>query len=69
MNYPKRGEIYWVNMDPTVGSEINKTRPAFIVSNNIANQYSKRVILAPITSSISKIFLFEVELELRVVPT
>ena len=32
MNYPKRGDIFWVAMDPTIGAEIQKTRPAVIVS-------------------------------------
>lgn len=58
--YPKRGEIYWVKLDPTIGSEIAKTRPAVIVSNNAGNEVSSRVIVAPITSSVSKIFPFEV---------
>ena len=41
MNFPRRGEIYWVNLDPTVGTEISKTRPALIISNNIGNRYSE----------------------------
>jgi mRNA interferase MazF len=63
--YPQCGEIYWVNLDPTVGSEINKKRPALIVSNDIGNEFSKRVIVAPITSNASKIFPFEVGLALK----
>lgn len=47
---PKRGEIWLVNFDPTVGSEINKTRPALIIQNNIANTYSPVTIVAAITS-------------------
>lgn len=46
----KRGEIYWVNLDPTVGSEIKKTRPALIVSPDDMNATLPRVIIAPITS-------------------
>lgn len=60
--YPTRGEIYWVNLDPTVGSEIKKTRPCIIISNDAGNEASSRVIVAPITSSIKKIFPFEVAL-------
>lgn len=61
MSFPQRGEIYWVNLDPTVGSEISKTRPALIISNNTGNQYASRVIIAPISSSgISKVYPFEV---------
>lgn len=47
---PKRGEIWIVNFDPTVGSEIKKTRPALIVQNNVANQYSPVTIVAAITT-------------------
>ena len=48
--FPKRGEIYLVNFDPTVGAEIRKTRPALIVQNDIANQYSPITIVAALTS-------------------
>ena len=47
---PKRGEIYLVNFDPTVGAEIQKTRPALILQNDIANRHSPITILAAITS-------------------
>lgn len=47
---PKRGEIWLVNFDPTIGSEINKTRPALIIQNDIANTYSPVTIVAAITS-------------------
>ena len=47
---PKRGEIWLVNFDPTLGSEINKTRPALIIQNNVANAYSPVTIVAAITS-------------------
>lgn len=63
MTVPRRGEIYWVNLDPTVGSEIAKTRPALIISNDIGNQYADRVIVAPISSgSVKKVYPFEVRL-------
>lgn len=47
---PIRGEIYIVNFDPTMGSEINKTRPALILQNDIANHYSPVTIVAAISS-------------------
>ena len=47
---PKRGEVYTVNFDPTIGSEIKKTRPALILQNDIANRYSPVTIVAAITS-------------------
>ena len=46
----RRGDIYLVNLDPTVGFEMGKLRPAVIVQNNIGNQYSPVTIIAPISS-------------------
>lgn len=46
----KRGDVYWVVLDPTVGSEIQKTRPCLIVSPDDMNHVLPRVIIAPITS-------------------
>jgi mRNA interferase MazF len=46
-----RGDVYWVNLDPTVGSEIQKTRPALVVSPDDLNAALPRVIIAPITSA------------------
>lgn len=60
-----RGEVYWVTLDPTVGSETKKTRPALIVSNNAQNQASKRVIVAPLTSVVNKIYPFEVPVNIK----
>ncbi len=47
----KRGEVYWVNLDPTVGSEVKKRRPAVILSPDEMNRSLPVVIVAPITSS------------------
>lgn len=52
---PKRGEIYLVNFDPTIGAEIKKTRPALILQNNIANTHSPITIVAAITSRFDEI--------------
>ncbi len=51
----KRGEIYLVSFDPTVGHEIRKTRPALIIQNEIGNRYSPLTIVAAITSKISPV--------------
>ena len=63
MPYPKRGSVYLVNLDPTIGSEIKKTRPAVIIQNNIGNQYSSVTIIAPITSGKSATYPIDVEVK------
>ncbi len=59
-NFPKRGSVYWVCLDLTIGSEPKKTRPCLVVSNDSANEASGIVIVAPITSKAKKIYSFEV---------
>ncbi|ELS03630.1 growth inhibitor [Xenococcus sp. PCC 7305] len=48
----KRGEVYLINLDPTIGSEIQKIRPCVIVSPNEINKYIRTVIIAPMTTKI-----------------
>ena len=55
----KRGEVYWVDFNPSLGGEINKIRPAVIISNNSANTYANRVQVIPITSNTEKIYPIE----------
>lgn len=59
----KRGEIYFANLDPTIGAETQKKRPVLIVSNNANNNASATITIVPITSNIKKIYPFEVLLE------
>jgi mRNA interferase MazF len=61
----KRGEIYFANLDPTVGSEIRKKRPVLVVSNNANNKAASTITIVPITSKTSKIYPFEVLLETK----
>lgn len=50
--YPRRGEVYLIAFDPTLGAEIQKTRPAVILQNDIANRFSRITIVAAITSKV-----------------
>lgn len=60
---PKRGEVYLVNFDPSLGSEIKKTRPALVIQNDIANEHSPITIVAAITSKFDdKLYPTEVEI-------
>ena len=51
-----RGEVWWVEFDPAIGSEFRKTRPGVIVSNNAANRNLTRVILVPLTSNTDRVY-------------
>ncbi len=55
-----RGQIWLVNLDPTVGAEIQKTRPALIISNDLNNQYSLTVTVIPISDKGEKVYPIEV---------
>src|ERR1700684_2479016 len=54
--HPRRGEVWWVSFDPSVGGEIQKTRPAIVISNNAANSALNRLIVVPLTSQIAKVY-------------
>jgi mRNA interferase MazF len=54
--YPRRREVWSVSFDPSVGGEIQKTRPAVVLSNDSANAALNRIIVIPITSQVGKIY-------------
>ncbi len=61
MSFPRRGDLYWVNLDPTIGSEIKKTRPCVVISPDAANRAGRLVIVAPVTKvEAKKVFFHEV---------
>jgi mRNA interferase MazF len=50
----ERGDLFWANLDPTIGVEIQKRRPVLVVSNNAINRYSQLVIVLPITTNLNR---------------
>lgn len=52
----KRGEVWWINFDPSTGEEIQKKRPAVIVSSDNSNKILKRYQVVPLSSQIDKIY-------------
>src|SRR3989442_133610 len=48
---PLRGEVWWVRLDPTLGSEIKKTRPCLVVGANVLNERRRTVVVVPLSSA------------------
>jgi len=48
---PRRGEVWWVRLDPTLGSEIKKTRPCLVVGTNVLNERRHTVVVVPLSSA------------------
>ena len=59
----KRGDIYFAALDSTRGSAVQKTRPVVIVSNDVANRASSLLTVLPMTSSVARVYPFEVQLK------
>jgi mRNA interferase MazF len=55
----RRGDVVWVALDPTIGTEIQKTRPAIVVSNDAMNRFGQRVIVVPLTGHVDHCFAGE----------
>ena len=54
-----------MNLDPAIGTEVRKTRPAVIVSNNAQNVVGQRVLAAPVTSNVRRVYSFEALIALK----
>ena len=61
----KRGEVWWVNFDPSIGGEVHKQRPAVIVSNDAANHFLNKVQVMPLTSNAGKLYPSETYVTFR----
>ena len=61
----KRGEVYWLAFDPSVGGEIQKTRPAVIVSNDAANQALNRTLVVPLSAQTARVYPGEALVDLN----
>lgn len=48
---PRRGDVWWVSLDPTLGAEIRKTRPCLVLTTNVVNQHRRTVVVIPLSSS------------------
>jgi len=65
---PRRGEVYFVALDPAVGTEIRKTRPAVVISNDSCNTYGSRVVVLPVTGNVDSLYPGEARIRLRGAP-
>ena len=61
----RRGDVFYADLNPTIGSEQGGVRPVLIIQNNLGNQFSPTVLIAPITSKVAKISKFPTHCEIE----
>ena len=61
----KRGNVWWVNFEPAVGGDVQKARPAVIVSNDAANKHLNRIQVVPLTTSVDRVYPSEAYVTVR----
>lgn len=61
----KRGDVWWINFEPSVGGEVRKERPAVIVSNDAANKHLNRVQAVPLTTTVDRVYPSEALVTVR----
>lgn len=57
--HARRGDVCWVALDPVSGTEVGKTRPAIVVSNDAMNQFGQRVVVVPVTGNVDSCYAGE----------
>jgi mRNA interferase MazF len=65
MSVVKRGDVWWVNCEASVGGEIRKKRPAVVVSNDAANRHLNRVQVVPLTTQVGQVYPSEAEIQVN----
>ncbi len=61
--FPKRYEIYYADLNPTIGSEIKKVRPVVIVSQNLMNQHLENVVVCPLTTKLHPMWRSRIQIQ------
>ena len=65
---PRRGDIHWVALDPTRDTDIRKTRPAVVISNDACNRFGTRVVVVPVTSNVDSLYPGEAVIRVKGAP-